>query len=141
MRINDAPLSAQEEGELIHLFSMLEVAGKGMPRDMLELSYRRDPQQVREYVQRAFVNPQDIDTFMSSCHLWLALKGVPENLQFCYGFFSFLHSDARVVVFPQLKDSSPADLTDGSWTWQDFCQGVLESALGGRKHTDLHLMY
>jgi hypothetical protein len=86
-------------------------------------------------------NPQDIDSFLSSCQLWLALKGVPENLQFCYGFFSFLHSDARAVVFPQLKDCSPADLTDGSWAWQDFCQGVLGSALGGRKHTDLQLMY
>jgi hypothetical protein len=44
---------------------------------------------------RAKDNPHDISSYMSSCGLYLSLKPVPENLQFCYGYFSFLHSDAR----------------------------------------------
>ncbi|WIA32172.1 hypothetical protein OEZ86_003021 [Tetradesmus obliquus] len=90
---------------------------------------------------RAKDNPLDIRSYLSSCGLWLSLKPVPENLQFCYGYFNFLHSDARAEVFSQLKGCNPADLTDGSYTWDDFCQGVLGSALAGRKETDMQILY
>jgi hypothetical protein len=90
---------------------------------------------------RAKDNPHDIGSYLSSCGLYLSLKPVPENLQFCYGYFSFLHSDARAEVFPQLKGCNPADLTDGSYTWDDFCQGVLGSALAGRRETDMQILY
>ncbi|WIA15594.1 hypothetical protein OEZ85_002221 [Tetradesmus obliquus] len=86
-------------------------------------------------------NPHDIGSYLSSCGLWLSLKKVPEHLRFCYGYLKLLHSDARAKVFSQLKGCNHADLIIGSYTWDDFCQGVLGSALAGRKETDMQILY
>ncbi|WIA38903.1 hypothetical protein OEZ86_005056 [Tetradesmus obliquus] len=91
--------------------------------------------------EKAKNNPADVEGWLSSGSFYIAVKGVPEKWQFAYAFFTMLDVDARAVCFPDLKDTQPEQLLDGIYTWQDFCRGVLQSPLGGRKQTDLQIMY